>query len=209
MKLVIFGATGQVGKYLVQQALLMGHQVRAFGRNVHELPEENPLLEKLKGAVFDPEEVAAAIRGTDAVVSALGGSFDGMDKTRSLGIRNIIAQMKATGVHRIVALGGAGILDHPEGGLVIDQETYPPEYLPVGREHQKAWEALRDSGLSWTFVCSPDIVNAEVTGKFLTAQNTLPVGALGKINAGDLALCMLQQLDNPAALQARIGVSAV
>ncbi|WP_290792036.1 NAD(P)-dependent oxidoreductase [Flavihumibacter sp. UBA7668] len=209
MKLVIFGATGQVGKYLVQQGLLMGHQVRAFGRNVHELPDENHLLEKIKGAVFDPGEVFSALQGTDAVLSALGGSFDGTDKTRSLGIKNIITQMKAAGVKRIVALGGAGILDHPEGGLAIDHESYPPEYVPVGREHQKAWEALRDSGLDWTFVCSPDIINAEVSGKFLTAVNQLPEGGKGTINAGDLALCMLQELDKNSHLRERIGISNV
>ncbi len=209
MKIVIFGATGQVGKYLVQQALLMGHHVRAFGRNVHILEDENHLLEKIKGAVFDPGQVFEAIKGTDAVISALGGSFDGMDKTRSLGIRNIIEQMKAAGVSRIVALGGAGILDHPEGGLVIDHETYPEEYIPVGKEHQKAWESLKESGLNWTFVCSPDIINAEVTGKFLTDINKLPEGALGRINAGDLALGMLQELDRKSHIQERIGISAI
>lgn len=209
MKVVIFGATGQVGRYLVQQAILMGHQVRAFGRNVHELPDDTHLLEKIKGAVFDPGEVFNAIKGTDAVLSALGGSFDGTDKTRSLGIRNIVEQMKASGVKRIVALGGAGVLDHPDGGLAIDQESYPPEYIPVGKEHQKAWETLVDSGLDWTFVCSTDIINADVSGGFLTAVNQLPEGAKGHINAGDLALCMLQELDRKSHIRQRIGISAV
>lgn len=209
MKVVIFGATGQVGRYLVQQALLMGHQVRAFGRNVHELPDENHLLEKIKGAVFDPGEVFAAIKGTDAVLSALGGSFDGTDRTRSLGIRNITEQMKAAGVKRIVALGGAGVLDHPEGGLVIDHSSYPAEYIPVGKEHQKAWEILVDSDLDWTFVCSPDIINAEVSGRFLTSVNHLPEGAIGQINAGDLALCMLQEIDRNSHIRERVGISAV
>jgi len=33
--LIVFGATGMVGKQLVQQALFKGHHVRAFGRNVY------------------------------------------------------------------------------------------------------------------------------------------------------------------------------
>lgn len=209
MKIVVFGATGQVGKYLVKQALLMGYQVRAFGRNVHELHDETPMLEKIKGGVFDASEVLAAVEGTDAVMSVLGGSFDGLDKTRSLGIKNIIAQMKTAGVRRIVALGGAGVLDHPGSGLVIDQPDYPAEYIPVGKEHQKAWEQLRDSGLDWTFVCSPDIVDADVTGKYLTSVNQLPPGGIGRINAGDIALCMLQELERKDHLQQRIGLSAV
>ena len=32
MKIIIFGATGTVGRHLVEQALLQGHQVTAFAR---------------------------------------------------------------------------------------------------------------------------------------------------------------------------------
>lgn len=209
MKLAIFGATGQVGRYLVQQALLMGHHVNAFGRNVHELPDETPLLSKIKGGVFDEADVAAALEGVDVVLSALGGSFDGTDKTRSLGIRTIINQMHKAGLQRIVALGGAGVLDSENGGLQLDQEDYPEEYIPVGKEHQKAWEALASSTLNWTFVCSPDIKNQHPTGKFLASANSMPVGALGYINAGDLALFMLQEAEKNQFLKERVGISAV
>lgn len=209
MKLVIFGATGQVGKYLVKQALLMGHHVRAFGRNVHILPDETHLLQKIQGAAFDKDQVYRAIEGTDAVLSVLGGSFDGTDKTRSLGMKNIVAQMEKAGVNRIIALGGAGILDHPDGGLVIDHPDYPAEYVPVGKEHQAAWETLKKSTLDWTFICSPDIVDADVTGKYLTSVNELPPGGIGHINAGDIALCMLQELDKKDHIQQRVGLSAV
>lgn len=209
MKLVIFGATGQVGRYLVQQAILMGHHVRAFGRNVHELPDETPLLSKIKGGVFDEADVANAVESVDVVLSALGGSFDGTDKTRSLGIRTIIGQMQKAGVHRIVALGGAGVLDSANGGLQLDQKDYPEEYIPVGKEHQKAWEALAASTLNWTFVCSPDIKNQDATGKFLASANSMPAGALGYINAGDLALFMLQEAEKNEFPKERVGISAI
>lgn len=209
MKLVIFGASGRVGKYLVKQALLMGHHVRAFGRNVHLLPDETPLLHKIKGAVFDKDEVFHAIEGTDAVLSVLGGSFDGLDKTRSLGMKNIATQMEKAGVKRIIALGGAGVLDHPDGGLVIDRSDYPVEYIPVGKEHQAAWEILENSKLDWTFIASPDIIDADVTGKYLTNVNELPPGGIGQINAGDIALCMLQELDRKDHVKQRVGIRSV
>jgi uncharacterized protein len=208
MNLVIFGATGQVGRQLVKQALFNGHHVKAFGRNVFtEFNTDEKNLTLIKGGVFDEAEVLDAIKGCDAVLSALGGSFDGTDKSRSLGIKNIIAQMKKCGVQRIVALGGLGILNFDEQTLLIDTENYPKQYIPVGNEHRKAWEFLKDSDLNWTFVCSPDIINADATGEFVTSADYLPQPNKYKINAGDLALFMLSEVSKNKYAKARVGIS--
>jgi len=98
MRITVFGSTGQVGQQIVRQALYEGHQVRAFGRNVYTTPfPDDKNLERIKGALFDEDQVSHAIKGTDVVLSALGGAFDGTDKARSLGIKNIIEQMKKSG----------------------------------------------------------------------------------------------------------------
>ena len=141
MNLIIFGATGTVGKQLVQQALFNGNHVKAFGRNVFTtdyLQTEN--LQLLQGALFDEGEVFNAIKGSDAVLSAIGGSMDGTDKTRTLGMKNIIKQMQKAGVKRIIAIGGSGILNADENTLLVDQEDYPKKYVAVGKEHQQAYE---------------------------------------------------------------------
>lgn len=209
MEIVIFGATGQVGMHLVSQGLLKGYTVRAFGRNVHELPDVNKNLVLIKAGVFDEADVYKAIEGSDAVFSVIGGAFDGNDKARSLGMKVITAQMKKAGVQRIIALGGKGILDSPEGGLLIDQESYPQEFLPVGKEHQKAWETLRDSGLEWTFICSPDIIPGDPSGEFITTTNVIPVPDNNRIKAGDLALFMLQEQERNEYIDQRVGITEI
>lgn len=209
MHIVVFGATGQVGKQIVKQALFNGHHVKAFGRNVFtEFSTEEKNLDLIKGGVFDEGEVLHAVKGCDAVLSALGGSFDGTDKSRSLGIKNIVAQMKNAGVKRIVALGGMGILNFDENTLLIDTEDYPKQYIPVGNEHRKAYEYLNNSGLDWTFVCSPDIINEDATGEFITNTNYPPEPNKYKINAGDLALFMLGELKHNDFVGMRVGISA-
>lgn len=207
MKLTIFGATGQVGKQLLDQALWKQHEVVAFGRNVFELPQENEHLKKFKGALFDEAEVQEAIKGADAVLSVIGGAFDGTDKARSLGIKNIIQQMKKCGVKRIIALGGLGILNADETTLLIDTPSYPAEFIPVGNEHRKAWEYLAASELDWTFVCSPNIVDAGPTGIYVTSKDYPPVPNHYKINSGDLARFMLNELERNEFVKARVGIS--
>ncbi len=205
MTITVFGATGMVGKQIVKQALWKGHNVKAFGRNINKLEIEDDKLELIKGTVFDDEAVENAIKGSDAILSALGGAFDGVDKTRSLGIKKIIEQMKKTGLKRIIAIGGMGVLNTPDGHLIVDSNHYPQQYLPVGKEHLQAFTHLKASNLDWTFVCPPNIIDAEVTGEYKALANFPPEGE-SRINSGDLALFMISELERNAFLKSKVGI---
>jgi hypothetical protein len=210
MQITIFGATGMVGKPLVKSALAAGHTVIAFGRDVTSLLDEdeaNDYLKAYKGYVFDEQEVYEAINGSDAVISVLGGAFDGSDKTRSLGMKNIIKQMDKAGVTRIVALGGMGILNAKEDGLIIDQPSYPTEYLPVGKEHLQAYQFLKESNLDWTFVCAPDIKDEASTGSYITRKDYPPASNQPRITAGDLAAFMLSEVSRNEFVRSRVGIA--
>ncbi len=208
MIITIFGATGMVGKQLVKQALWKGHIVKAFGRNVFtELNIEEKNLELIKGALFDEKDVLNAIKGSNAVLSCLGGDFTGNDKTRSLGMKIIVAQMQKANIKRIIGVGGMGVLQADDETLLIDTDDYPKEYVAVGKEHQLAYDALKNSNLEWTFVCPPDIINGDATGNFSVNANYPPITNQYKINAGDLAMFMLTELEKNEFLQQRVGIS--
>jgi len=195
-------------KLLVKHALHKGFTVKAFGRNVFTTSfPNNENLQLIQGAVFDEEQVRNAVKGSDAVLSALGGAYNGTDKSRSLGMKNIVEQMEKEDIKRIIAVGGMGILDAPGGGLLMDEKYYPPEYIPVSMEHFEAYQILKNSSINWTIVCAPEIVNAEVTGMYETAADTNPAQSKYKINVGDLSLFMLKELEKNTYSQKRVGIS--
>jgi putative NADH-flavin reductase len=209
MTVTIFGATGMVGKQLIIHSLAKGWNVRAFGREIDSLIDKDLQTEKftaVKGYVFDAGDVQKALKGSDAVLSAIGGAVDGSDQTRSLGIKNIVAQMEKYGPRRIVAVGSVGVLDSEDGnGPGFEQEGYPQEYVPVGREHFAAYMHLKKSKLDWTFMCPPDILDKEADGKL----ETIPEGSANswEINAGNLALSMVQAVDSEKFSHQRVGIS--
>ena len=208
MIITIFGATGMVGKQLVKQALHNGDTVKAFGRNVFTSGfEENKELQLIQGALFDEDQVYKAIKGSDAVLSALGGAFDGTDKTRSLGIKNIVTQMEKAGVSRIIAVGGMGIMDSGDGEMIMEDPVYPRQFIPVSIEHFKAYEFLKASKLNWTMVGPPEIIDHEATGSFHTAAEVAPHPNNNKINSGDLALFLLHELKKNEFKKVRVGIS--
>ncbi len=208
MVITIFGATGMVGSELVKHALYLGHQVKAFGRNVYtaSLPD-NPDLDLITGALFDADQVYAAIQGSDAVLSAIGGAFDGKDKSRSLGMKNIVGQMSRAGVKRIIALGNNAVLPDSEGNMLIEDPDFPRQFIPVGTEHVLAYTYLKASSLEWTFVGAPELIDAPATGLYHVAAEAKPSHDKNKINVGDLCLFMLEELKNNRFLKARVGIS--
>ncbi len=210
MHITVFGATGQVGKRIVQQALNNGFQVTAFGRNVESLIDQDNLNENLtaqKGYLFDEKDVAKAIDKADVIFSVLGGSSNGSDKTRSLGMKQIITQMQKKGKKRIIALGGMGVLNAEDNTLLLHADDYPEEYLAVGMEHLKAFELLLESNLDWSFFCPADIHDKDETGIYITSINYAPDPNHFRINAGDLAMAMLKAAINNEYIQQRVGIS--
>jgi putative NADH-flavin reductase len=212
MTVTIFGATGMVGKYLVRQALANEHKVIAFGRNIEDLidvDKDNDNLIAVKGYVLDDNDVLKALKGSDAVLSALGGGFDGTDKTRSLGIKNIIEQMAKASVSRIIAIGGQGVLNADENSLIIDSPEYPQQYLPVGREHLQAYNFLHSSDLNWTFVCPPNIKDEDADEKYTTIANYHPENSKNEVKAGNITHFILSELNANNFIKLRVGIADV
>ncbi len=210
MIITVFGATGKVGKRIIQMALASGNNVRAFGRNMEGLIDEdlrNENFTAIKGYVFSNGDVFDAVNGCDAVLSTLGGAFDGADKTRSLGMKNIIAQMQKTGVKRIIAIGSSGVLKDDDYGYILNNPKYPDLYKPVGMEHLKAYEYLNESNLDWTYVCCPDIKDKDATGKYVTNIDYSTIPNLFTITAGNVASFMLNELTGNRYVKKRVAIS--
>ena len=72
MKLLIIGATGRLGRELARRAAGRGHQTTALVRDTSRVMRQDERLRVVQGNVLDPGLVESAVRGQDAVVSALG-----------------------------------------------------------------------------------------------------------------------------------------
>jgi nucleoside-diphosphate-sugar epimerase len=111
-RLLIVGATGGTGRQLVSQALERGYAVTAFVRDPSKLQLEHPQLKIVQGDVLDYSSVESAVRGQEAVVSALGHKrFFYPTRILSKGTDNLLRAMQAHGVTRFVCETSLGIGD--------------------------------------------------------------------------------------------------
>lgn len=97
MNILVFGATGPLGRRIAETALSGGHQVTVLVRTPGRLGP-HPGLREVTGDMLNAEAVAAAVPGHDAVIRALGHSRPspaGHDLRP--GASHIVEAMKAAG----------------------------------------------------------------------------------------------------------------
>lgn len=206
MKLLLLGATGRVGSHVLRHALQDGHDITVLVRSADKLPHvPDKNLRVLTGNVLDQKDVAAAIQGVDAVISALG-----TDKSTTLseGTPYIIEAMQQEGISRIITVGTAGILQsRVSPDLLRYQSSESRQKLTrAAEEHHKAYTLLEQSGLDWTIVCPTYLPDGEYTGVYRVEAHHLPVEGM-QISVPDTAAFTYQQLTTADYVRVRVGIA--
>ena len=113
--MVLFGATGNTGKYFLPAALAAGWRVTAFLRTPSKVADAAGLT-KVKGDLTKPADVADVVQGADVVVCLAGvprGTKPGgrMDGFMTKAMKDIVAAMEQHGVRRLMfQVGGFTLL---------------------------------------------------------------------------------------------------
>lgn len=71
-KIAILGANGKVGKFLINQALEKGYQVRILTRNSKNMRITNENIETISGDARDFSVIQELLQGCKAVINAVG-----------------------------------------------------------------------------------------------------------------------------------------
>ena len=96
MTVLVVGATGSIGRLVVDEAIKAGHAVRALVRTrekASQLPSE---AEVIIGDVTQPDSFASAVDGVDAIVFTLGSDGSkkaGAESVDYGGVRNVLGAL--------------------------------------------------------------------------------------------------------------------
>jgi putative NADH-flavin reductase len=194
VKLAVFGATGPTGKEVVAQALERGYEVTAFARRPDAVAARERLRVVPGDAVRDALAVAQAVRGQDAVVSALGvrGGFFPRDlMQRSLA--NIVPAMESAGVRRFVLMSALGVGASRKDAPVLARLMYHTLLACIFADKRIAEESLKRSALEWTIVYPVLLTNAPRSVRYRAAER-LELRGLPSISRADVADFMLREL---------------
>jgi NADH dehydrogenase len=141
--ILITGASGFLGRRLVQRALAQGRNVRALVRRpAADLDLPADVL--YQGDVTDPATLAGAVEGVEAVIHAAATTSETAPdealsrRTNVEGTLNLMAACKEAGVRRWIQISSLS--------------ANPANTSVYGRTKFAADEAVRRSGLDWTIL---------------------------------------------------------
>lgn len=189
MKLAVFGGTGRTGIHVVRQALAAGHEVTALARTPEKMSIQDPKLTVIPGDVTDRSAVDKTVAGAEAVISALAPTVAGM--------RNIIDAMKAEGITRIVVTSGAGVYrdgDKPPLSSKLISFAIKTFSADAYNASVGVAEALDKSGLDWTLVRAPRLVDEPARGDLYVGPLTGEMKTT--LTREDYGAFLLKQLDD-------------
>jgi putative NADH-flavin reductase len=115
MKVTVFGATGAIGRLVVDDLLQAGHDVVAYVRNPDKVPPHWPTdgVDIVVGSITDPAAVDDAVGRGQVVISALGPDLS--RKTTGVprveGTRLIVTSMQRHEIQRFIGMATPSVLD--------------------------------------------------------------------------------------------------
>ena len=207
MKLTVFGATGRIGSEVVRQAIAAGHEVVAGVRDPARLAvPAGPGLGVVTADVMDPAQIGPAVKGSDAVVSALGPRKGGPVTVLTDGMRSILTAMEDTGVRRLVAVSASGAFIEPSDPFVTRVIVKPllQRFLRDAMADTRwmegaAWASTAD----WTLVRPPLLTNRPGRGRY---RRMIDRNVGRSIARADVADAILAVLADPATIGHVVGV---
>ena len=189
MKVFVVGATGQIGKHLID--LLQNseqHTVRAMVRKVEQAEELKSrgidvAVASLEGSV---EDIAEAATGCEAIVFTAGsGGHTGLDKTLLIdldGAAKTVEAAEQAGIKRFVIVSAL---------QANHRENWNKEMVPYYVAKHYADRMVETSNLDYTIIRPGGLLNEASTGKVTASANI----ETGSIPREDVAKTIYASLD--------------
>jgi len=177
-QITILGATGMVGRNLLQKAGEKDLMVKILARDASKLNDHPKSVEVFEGSYFDKNILKDAIEGSDAILSTIGPyvlqPISAKEENSYIdSLSFIIEQMEANNQHRWINISCAGVKMTNENmplarKLLRMKLMAKSKSIMTIKEHEL--QLLESSNLKWTNVRSP-LIREKVNGEFCADEN--------------------------------------
>lgn len=198
MRLLILGASGRVGRRVVDEALHRGHIVTALLRSPEKLHDVAPRVAIIRGDALDPGSVAAAVERQEAVIYAIGAGNVRHTTLFSTSTRVLLDAMTAAQVRRLVCVTGVGAGDSKgHGGFFYDWIIYPLFTKGIYADKDRQEALITASGTDWTIVRPAPFSSGGGATPLQALTRVERETQLRRISIGEVAAFIVGEVEQP------------
>ena len=201
--LLLLGSSGRVGHPLLSTALERGYRVKVLVRDPSRLRvKAQDRLELVQGDARDTDLLNELLRhNVDAVLSTLGKYIKRPESPMTEMTSTLLDAMKRNQVRRLICLSSLGVGESRRYGGLVEQYVVRIVLRHVLADKFTQEQLIRKSGLDWTLLRPPRILDEEFSRRYDVWQQ-LPAGVKPswKISKVDAATEMLNLLESPASV---------
>lgn len=202
IKIAIIGGTGKSGKYLVNQLINQGFQLKILLRNPDNFQLKSSLIEVIKGEVTNFSSIRSLIEDCQAVISTLGLGIPASEPTIfSQSTTNVIKAMNECNVHRYIVTTGLNVdtpFDKKSSKTSFGTDWMKKTFPISTKDKQLEYDILVNSNIDWTLVRLPLIEQTDERNQVIVDLEDCPGD---KISATDLAFFLIEQLSSEAFIK--------
>ncbi|PEA21175.1 NADH-flavin reductase [Bacillus cereus] len=194
-KIAILGANGKVGKFLVNQALEKGYQVRILTRNSKNMTITNKNIEPISGDARDLSAIQELLQGCKAVINAVGQPKN-ESYIFSTVTEHILKVMKEYEMKRYILIPGGSLnVKGDQKGIInkIGANLFRLFFPKMMQDKYKELQIIQSSEVDWTIVRLPFVIEGNGTGDIKESLVDMP-GI--KIQNGDIAPFVIKQINS-------------
>ena len=205
---IVFGATGTIGRLTTARLLDDGHRVTAFARRPDRLEITHPNLRLTAGDATDLPAVRAAMAGHDTVVVALGAGASRKSTIRSQGTLTVIRAMQAEGLRRLICQSTLGAQESWSNlNFFWKRIMFGALLKPVFRDHELQERLVEASGLDWTIVRPSAFSDTPAKGPAREDFGANERGLNLKISRPEVAAFLARMVRDGAYLHRAVAIS--
>jgi len=199
----ILGASGGIGRHLLQLAMERGHHVTAYLRSPQKIECHHEPLTTILGDVFDAREMGRSMAGHDVVLSAFGPTTLRVSTLRRQFGRTVADAMRESGVLRLQLVSAALLFEKLGLFARVLKATLFRRMLP----DMAAMETeVSKPGLDWTLVRPPRLTNGPARHAYRVTDGVLPAKGF-LISRADVAHFMIGEAENPKHQNQIVGIA--
>jgi len=220
LDIVIYGATGEVGSHVVQEALDRGHRVTAVSRRPEQVDLQHANLSIVKGDLLDQASITQIVTGQDVVIvsvrGVIGDSGEAESALQFMAAERTVDALSRQGdrAPRLIHVGGSGSLEVEPG--VLFAEKLPKILLPKGLEVEILGQILaleffrKVDDVKWTYVTPPKkFTNGPRTGVFRTGGGRALEDNRGRtrLSRADFAVALIDEAERAKYVRRQFSVA--